>query len=165
MASLNDWIRDIFYNKDVFDRKTAKMSPEDLNAYTTRFNHAQDAPLSFKKMDGGGTGIGTTVGLGWDKVKAHPVKSTAIGLLGAGNVAGLLDNSKIFGQLAGAGAGVGIPFAVNAIAKKPIFGVPGKVMFGLGGGALGSLFDVLMAKKEEQEMLNQQYGGNYGGIQ
>lgn len=103
---------------------------------------------------------------GWNWARQHPGHAIGYGLLGAGNIAGLFDNSKIFGQLAGAGAGVGIPFAVNAIAKKPIFGVPGKVMFGLGGGALGSLFDVLMAKKEqeqEQQMYQQyqQYQGQY----
>ena len=157
--ALNNFINKIMYNPDVFARKTAGMSPEDLAAYTSRFNLAKENPLSFKKLDGGGSGIGTTLGLGWDKIKAHPVKSAGIGLLGAGNVAGLFDNNKIAGQLVGAGAGTALPFILNKVAGTS-FGVPGKVMFGLGGGALGSLFDTLMANKEKQQQY-QQYQGQY----
>ena len=158
--ALNNFINKIMYNPGVFARKTAGMSPEDLAAYTTRFDAAKTNPLSFKKLDGGGSGIGTTLGLGWDKVKAHPVKSAAIGGLGLTNLAGLFDNNKIAGQLIGAGAGTALPFLLNSVAGTK-FGVPAKVMSGLGGGALGSLFDMLMAKKEQEQQMAQQYGGQY----
>ena len=158
--ALNNFINKIMYNPTVFARKTAEMSPEDLAAYTARFNAAKANPLSFKKLDGGGSGIGTTLGLGLNKVKAHPIKSAGIGLLGAGNLAGLFDNNKIAGQLVGAGAGTALPFLLNNVAGTS-FGVPGKIMFGLGGGALGSLFDKLMARKEQEQQMAQQYQGQY----
>ena len=157
--ALNDFINKVMYNPGVFARKTSKMSPEELAAYTQRFNLAKEKPLSFKSLEGGGSGIGTTLGLGWDKVKAHPFKSAAIGGLGLTNVAGLFDNKNIAGQLVGAAGGTAIPFAINALSEAPVFGVPGKIMFGLGGGALGSLFDKLMAKKQEQQAMAEQYGG------
>lgn len=169
---LNGLTRKLMYNDTVKDRylnsiieklgiqNDAVAKAKAMEVYGGAIDQAAKNPLSFTKdialgNDVNTSGIGTTLKLGWDKVKAHPFKTAGFGLLGGANVAGLLDNNKIAGQLIGAGAGTALPFAINAMSNTPVFGVPGKIMFGLGGGALGSLFDTLMANKEKQ----QQYGG------
>lgn len=83
--------------------------------------------------------------------KMHPWKTAAGGVVGAANVAGLFDNDKIGGQLLGAGAGLAIPAllakggAINALNPGTAAIIAGA------GGALGSLFDKLRAKKEAEQ--------------
>lgn len=157
-GNLNDWFANVFYNPDVLSRQTKGMSGDDLANAQRVFDAARQDPLSFKKLNINGaevpnTGIGTTATLGWNKIKAHPWKTAGLGLGVGANLAGLFDNPNIAGQLVGAGAGTAVPFLLNKFAGTSIGGY-GKVMSGLIGGGLGSLFDTLMAKKQEQQ---QQY--------
>lgn len=92
-------------------------------------------------------------------IAAHPYKSAGIGLLGAGNVAGLFDNDQIAGQLVGLGAG-GLA-SKFLLPKMKAGGIANSALTTLGGGFLGGLFDVLMAKKKEEEAIQQaQYAQN-----
>ena len=122
------------------------------------------SPLSFKKnnVDLGtdGTAVfsnaGTTGRLLLENMKAHPFKTAGIGATGLMNLGGLFDNSKIVGQLAGLGGGLAASkFLMPKITGGP-FGIANTAFLTLGGGALGSLFDKLMAKKEAEQA---QYGG------
>ena len=89
--------------------------------------------------------------------KMHPWATAAGGVTGALNIAGLFDNDKVGGQLLGAGAGLAIP---ALLAKGGAISAlnPGTAAIISGaGGALGSLFDKLRAKKEaEQQAMYQQ---------
>lgn len=93
-------------------------------------------------------------------VKTHPWKSAGAGILGGINTAGLFDNSQMGGQLIGGLGGAAIPLAINALAKTNISPY-WTAMSSMGGGALGSLFDKLIAKKKEEEAMMQQYQGQY----
>jgi hypothetical protein len=82
-------------------------------------------------------------------IQAHPLAAAGMGALGVANIAGLTDDDKIGGQLVG-GLGGGIlasTLNVNPVAKLAI---------GMGGGALGSLFDKLRAKKEAEQQATYQ---------
>lgn len=97
-------------------------------------------------------------GQGW--VKANPKAALGTGLLGGANVAGLLDNDKLLGQGVGAVAGYALPAIASLIAKRPVTVSPlMRANLAMGGGALGSLFDNLRAKKEQEQAMMQQYGG------
>ena len=97
-----------------------------------------------------GNSLKNTLGMTGAAIKANPWKSAGLGLLGAGNIAGLVDDDKIGGQLVGGlGAGVGSALA----GASPLT----SIAFGLGGGFAGSLFDKLRAKREaEQQAMYQQ---------
>lgn len=100
------------------------------------------------------TGFKTTAGLAGNWIKNHKLKSAGLGLGVGANLAGLFDNPNMAGQLlGGAGAGIG----ANLLAKH--LGSPltasGTALWALGGGALGSLFDKLMYKKQQEQQ--QQY--------
>ena len=94
--------------------------------------------------------------------KAHPWITAGTGLNAAGNVAGLLDNGKLLGQLGGAALGYFAPSLLGKALGKSIVASPLlRANLAMGGGNLGALFDNLRAKKErEQAMTQQQY---YGG--
>ena len=82
----------------------------------------------------------------------HPFKTAGLVGLGMGNLGGLTDNNRFGGQIGGlALGGLGSYMAGDAL------GPYGKLMLTLGGGQLGSLFDKLRAKKEQQPQ--QYYGG------
>lgn len=99
-----------------------------------------------------------SAGGAWDYAKANPLATGLSAGLGIGNVAGLFDNDKLLGQLIGAGAGFGLS-QIPALG----LGTHGMVNMALGGGALGSLFDVLRAKEEEEAMRRAQLQTQYGG--
>lgn len=105
---------------------------------------------------------GTTGRLLWENIKAHPFKSAGIGLGTATNVAGLFDNDKIGGQLVGGGLG-----ALAGVKLLPMLmggpaTIPNVALAALGGGTLGSLFDKLRAKKDEEEAaMAAAYAGQY----
>lgn len=83
-------------------------------------------------------------------IQAHPLAAAGMGALGVANIAGLTDDDKIGGQLVG---GLGGGLLASALNVNPM----AKLAIGMGGGALGSLFDKLRAKKEaEQQALYQQ---------
>ena len=93
-------------------------------------------------------------------IKAHPFKAAGLGVLGAANVAGLMDDDKVGGQLVGGLGGAALPMLMTKIgmaAPTPV----GKLAMVMGGGALGSLFDKLRAKKEQEAEASQQYIDNY----
>lgn len=75
-------------------------------------------------------------------VKSHPFKTAGIVGGGLANIAGLTDNDKIGGQLIGAGIGTAIPWLLGANPST-------KILAGLAGGTLGSLFDKLRASQEQ----------------
>ena len=164
-GSLNNWVKNFFYNQDVLNRQMKGMSDADKAAAMGVFDAASKNPLSFGKLNVAGnavdnTGIGTTAKLAMNKMKAHPFKTAGLGLLGATNVAGLFDNNKMGGQLVGTGVGAAVPFLANKFLETK-FGVPGKLGFAMAGGAMGSLFDKLMAKKEQEQAMLEQYQGQY----
>ena len=95
-------------------------------------------------------------------VKAHPYASLGTGVNAAANVAGLLDNDKLLGQGAGAALGYFAPQLLGLALGKPISVSPlMRANLAMGGGTLGSLFDNLRAKKEQEQATMQQYGGSY----
>ena len=180
-SGLANWIRDIMYNDTVVNRNWDKGYKKHLenivgtnegavttlrNTYDKLIDEASKNPLSFKRDVNLGTGAdgkpinlsgaGVTANLALDKIKAHPWKTAGLGVGVGTNLAGLFDNPNIAGQLVGAGAGTAVPFLLNKFAGTNIGGY-GKLMSGLIGGGVGSLFDKLMANKAEQ----QQYQGQY----
>lgn len=104
------------------------------------------------------SGLGTTMGALGQNIKAHPMMSAGIGILGAGNIAGLFDDNKIGGQLAGGIAGGVLPGLLGSTA-----GPAGRAMMALGGGQLGALFDKLRAKKELEQQQATQMSQIQGG--
>ena len=82
-------------------------------------------------------------------MKAHPWTSTFLGMGGAANLAGLFDNNKIGGQLLGS--------TLGGLATIPFDIAPqGRVLSAMIGGGLGSLYDKLAAKKEQEYAQQQQ---------
>lgn len=113
----------------------------------------QANPLKTKvPMPDGSTGnaLKNTMGLLGANIKAHPLMSAGLGALGAANIAGLTDDDKIAGQLLGSGAGF---LASNLVAHPAA-----KAAIMMGGGTLGSLFDKLMSKKDQEAQAAMQYG-------
>lgn len=101
---------------------------------------------------------------GWGAIKAHPWQAAGTGILGAANLGGLFDNDKLLGQGIGAGIGLAAPAILGSIMKAPInIGTLGRANLAMAGGALGSLFDTLRAKQEEEQAMAQQQQRYYGG--
>ena len=87
-------------------------------------------------------------------VKAHPYASFGTGVNAAANVAGLLDNDKLLGQGAGAALGYFAPQLLGLALGKPVSVSPlMRANLAMGGGTLGSLFDNLRAKQEEEQAM------------
>lgn len=96
-------------------------------------------------------------------VKAHPWKSAGLGLLGAGNIAGLVDNEYVGGQLLGGGLGTAGAMLVPKLLGTAALSTPATAAIGMGAGTVGALFDALRAnadKKRQEAMMLQ--GGNPG---
>jgi hypothetical protein len=130
------------------------------------FAAAKEAPLSTDKIAVEGiperTGLGATASLAGNWMADHKLKSAGLGLLGAGNVAGLFDNSKLVGQGLGLGAGFAAGKLLPGVLKMHPLTRSGVALTTLGGGFLGSLFDKLMAAKAEEEAAMQAaYTGQY----
>lgn len=84
--------------------------------------------------------------------KAHPYATAGTGLNAAANVAGLFDNDKLLGQGAGAALGYFAPQLLGLALGKPVSVSPlMRANLAMGGGTLGSLFDNLRAKKEQEQ--------------
>ena len=83
-----------------------------------------------------------------NEIVTHPVTTAGLALGTGANIAGLLDNKYVGGQLAGGGLGALsaylIPKLFNGTSAAPMAMVAGA----LGGGTLGSLFDKLREKKD-----------------
>ena len=158
-GGLTDWFQKVFYNPDVINRRTAGLKGNDLANAQAVIEAASQAPLGTKGLTVGGkqvanTGLGTTLGLGVDKIRNNKLKAAGVGALGLGNLSGLLDNPYWGGQVIGTGAGIGLPFLLSKTGLN--LGGYGRTMAALGGGFLGSLFDKLRANADEQ-----QYQGQY----
>lgn len=138
------------------DRKTSGNGLAD-EAYRAVFDNAALDPLTRQPVAEGftNTGLGTTAGLAGNWIKDHKLKSAGLGLGIGANLAGLFDNPNMAGQLlGGAGAGIGANLIAKHLLKKPLT-ASGTALWALGGGALGSLFDKLMYKKQQEQQ--QQY--------
>lgn len=97
-----------------------------------------------------GNALKNTMGALGANIQAHPVQAAGLGVLGATNIAGLVDDDKIGGQLVGTLGGGAL---AHFLPVSPV----AKLAIGMGGGTLGSLFDKLRAKKEaEQQAMYQQ---------
>lgn len=97
------------------------------------------------------TGMGA-LNIAMNAAKAHPYAAMGLGTLGAMNIGGLTDNDKFGGQLGGAAlGGLGATLAQDNPALQ--------AALVMGGGSLGSLFDKLRAKKEQEQLQEQRYGG------
>lgn len=83
-------------------------------------------------------------------IKANPLTSVGLGLTGAANIGGLFDNDKIGGQLIGGALGGAAGHWLLPKIVGSAVPVQYQVLAGLGGGALGSLFDKLRQDKEDQ---------------
>lgn len=110
------------------------------------------APTSFADATSNGISLGNLGTLGVGAAAQHPFKTAGLLGLGAGNIGGLTDNDKFGGQIAGLGLG-GLGAATLASGNPYM-----QAMLTMGGGALGSLFDKLRARRE-QEQAQPYYGG------
>ena len=88
-----------------------------------------------------------------NQIVSNPVTTAGLALGTGANIAGLLDNKYVGGQLAGGGLGALsaylIPKLFNGTKAAPIAMIAGS----LGGGALGSVFDKLREQKNSQQNL------------
>lgn len=122
----------------------------------------QEHPLAWKMpvdgVEGTVSPLKTMTSGAWENIKAHKGASIGTGLNAAGNIAGVVDNDKLLGQVLGTAGGA-------LLASKGLqLGPLGIANMAMGGGNLGALFDKLRAKKEQEEQYQQQqyHGGTYG---
>lgn len=83
-------------------------------------------------------------------VGQHPFQTAGLAGLGLTNLGGLTDNDKFGGQLAGLGLG---GLVAHNLIENPML----KAAVAMGGGTLGSLFDKLRAKKEQEDAMSSTY--------
>lgn len=106
-----------------------------------------------QNLDNGVT-LGQLGKLGLGAASEHPFLAGAGALTAGMNIAGLTDNDKFGGQLGGA--------ALGGLASWGLGLNPGYAYLATtAGGALGSLFDKLRAKREQEAALAQQYQQGY----
>lgn len=104
-------------------------------------------------LDNGVT-LGQLGSLGLGAAKAHPLATGAGALTTGMNLSGLMDNDKFGGQLGGAALGGLIAYNQGL--------TPGYAYLATtAGGALGSLFDKLRAKREAEAKQAQIYQQAY----
>ena len=119
------------------------------------FMKAYADPLSTKPIESAmfpdNTGLGSTTALAGNWIRDNKLKTAGLLGTGAANVAGLFDNPNIIGQLAGLGGGFAAgKMLIPKLTKNPLTG-SGLALATMGGGALGSLFDTLMANKSQSQ--------------
>ena len=89
-------------------------------------------------------------------LKANPAMGVGIGGTGLANIAGLVDNDNVGGQLLGLGGGAAVgQFLLPKLMQN--VSPQAKVLATLGGGTLGSLFDALRQKQEDEYAAQQAY--------
>lgn len=137
------------YKKKVADtikaqRAAYAKAPLSVDASYKNFTQGKGTPVS-------GNALKNTGALIYENAKAHPGMAALTGGLGAMNIAGLVDNDNIIGQLGGS--------VIGGLAGSKLLGLKpyGTINAALAGGALGGLFDVLRSKKEQEEQYQQQY--------
>lgn len=153
------------YNSEGAAEYLKGLNPDVAKAYSA----ASANPLSFKGQSvklGDGvhefSNAGVTGKLMGDWIKNNKLKSAGLGATGLMNIGGLFDDDQLVGQLAGLGGGfaAGKLLLPKVLGKGPLTG-SGMALATMTGGALGSLFDKLMAKKKEEETMQQaQYAQN-----
>jgi hypothetical protein len=127
---------------NVLNEATAK-------TYSDAYKNATDV----QNLDNGVT-LGQLGKLGMGAASEHPFLAGAGALTTGMNIAGLTDNDKFGGQLGGAALG-GLSSYLAGLN-------PGYAYLATtAGGALGSLFDKLRAKREQEAALAQQYQQGY----
>ena len=128
-------------NQDALDSIASKIT---ANPFATKVPLEEGSKVMLNPLK-------TTASGALNAIKAHPYKAGLTGL-GAGlNIAGLVDNDKVLGQAIGALGGGLVGAAIPGMGPLGIVGTA------MGGGALGSLFDALRAKKAQEEQYQQQY--------
>ena len=91
----------------------------------------------------GGLASGNAGNIIKNTITSHPFKTAGIIGGGIANIAGLTDNDKIGGQIAGLAGGAVLPWLFQAA-------IPSTYILGsLAGGTLGSLFDKLRQQQED----------------
>lgn len=140
-------------------------TPETLKTFTDSLSAGAATPFSTKvgrsipyTVDGKeqvlkSTPLKDTLGIAGANIGAHPGAAIGTAANIGLNVSGLFDNDKFGGQLIGGALGGLVPYLADM--KLGPLGMVNAVGI---GGALGSLFDNLRAKKEQER---QQYGGSY----
>lgn len=117
------------------------------------YGDAYKRAMDTQNLDNGVT-LGQLGKLGLGAASAHPFLAGAGALTTGMNLAGLTDNDKFGGQLGGA--------ALGGLASWGLGLNPGYAYLATtAGGALGSLFDKLRAKREQEAALAQQYQQGY----
>lgn len=159
-----NWLDDLFaglygkQNVNSFIKSRGAMEADKLAKIKELLAASQADPLGGEPLIDGlnNTGFGTTTKLMGNWIGDHKLKSAGIGALGAANIGGLLDNPYWGGQaIGGLAGGLGVPLIASKLGIP--MSVSSKLMSGLAGGGLGSLFDKLREKQAEE----QRYGGNY----
>lgn len=152
----------------VYDEMTLlpkeQWTPETLAMLKNNMAQSAAVPLSFKpgrtntyEFTDGKTKvlnrrpIQDTLGVLGQNIKAHPWQTAGTALNAAGNVAGLVDNDKLLGQILGTAGGALL--GAKAFGLGPL----GIANVAMGGGNLGALFDALRSKKAQEEQYQQQY--------
>lgn len=148
--------------KDLYASLSKDVDAEVTDEFKNIFNQAKESPLSSDKIkysDGTDafSGLTATTGLAGNWMADHKLKTAGLAGLGIGNIAGLFDNPNFIGQLAGLSGGFAAgKMLIPKITKNPLTG-SGLAIATMGGGALGSLFDTLMANKDAQQYQKQYY--------
>lgn len=142
-------------------QKKGTLGTTDKKLLSDFFEQAQNNAWSADKIVVDGlpenSGLGTTAALAKNWMADHKLKTAGLGALGAGNVAGLFDNPNLIGQLAGLGGGFAAgKMLIPKLTKNPLTG-SGMALATMGGGFLGSLFDKLMAAKDQESQYQNQY--------
>lgn len=133
----------------------SKLGPDVLNKHTP--NDLGGGKITMKDIFGSlysdaKTGVAN---LG-NYIKNNPAMSIGLGGTGLANIAGLVDNDNIGGQLLGLGGGAAVgQFLLPKLMQN--VSPQAKVLATLGGGALGSLFDALRQKQEDEYAAQQAY--------
>jgi hypothetical protein len=123
--------------------------------YDAIYDAMRQKPLAWKlPVDGSEATISPLKTMGgslWNNIKKHPGEAAGTGLLAAGNIAGLVDNDNLLGQVLGTAGGALLG------SKLLDFGPLGIANTAMVGGGLGALFDALRSKKAQEEQYQQQY--------
>ena len=133
----------------------AAILENNVDDYDAIYDAMRQKPFAWKlPVDGSEATVSPLKTMGgslWNNIKAHPGKAAGTGLNAAGNIAGLVDNDKILGQVLGTAGGA-------LLGSKLLgFGPLGIANMAMGGGNLGALFDALRSKKAQEEQYQQQY--------
>lgn len=133
----------------------AAILKNNVDDYDAIYDAMRQKPLAWKlPVDGSEATVSPLKTMGgslWNNIKANPGKAAGTGLLAAGNVAGLVDNDKLLGQVLGTAGGA-------LLGSKLLgFGPLGIANTAMVSGGLGALFDALRSKKEQEEQYQQQY--------